>query len=85
MTTAEGIRKTALRPGQREPMGQRVARLASPGTEPGPPLYRSLDRPGRRPNHPKKTKRAISITNPHMAEIVIATRQAVSLNGFSAE
>ena len=30
LTTAEGTRRAALRPGQREPMGQRVARSASP-------------------------------------------------------
>ena len=39
LITAEGIRKAAFRPGQREPMGQRVARSASPETDPGGGVY----------------------------------------------
>nr|DAG54946.1 MAG TPA: hypothetical protein [Caudoviricetes sp.] len=50
LITAEGIRITVLRPGQREPMGQRVARSASPGTEPEGGVYQSLNRTGHHPN-----------------------------------
>ena len=53
LATAEGIRKAALRPGQRELMGQRVARSASPGTDPGGGVYGHPERPNECPDHPK--------------------------------
>lgn len=53
LITAEGVRKTALRPGQREPMGQRVARSASPETDPGGGVYGCPERPNECPDRPK--------------------------------
>ena len=56
MITAEGVRKTALRPGQREPMGQRVARSALLGTDPGRGIYTDPRWPSEYPKLPKKQK-----------------------------
>lgn len=49
-------KKATLRPGQREPMGQRVARSASPGTDPGGGIYTDPHRPSECPKLPKKQK-----------------------------
>nr|DAH74480.1 MAG TPA: hypothetical protein [Caudoviricetes sp.]DAL70804.1 MAG TPA: hypothetical protein [Caudoviricetes sp.]DAZ11749.1 MAG TPA: hypothetical protein [Caudoviricetes sp.] len=45
----------------------------------GPPWRESRQEPGDSPKQIKQQKGPF-----HMAEIVVATRQAVSLNGFSA-
>ena len=45
----------------------------------GPPWRENYQEPGEPPKQIKQQKGPF-----HMAEIVVATRQAVSLNGFSA-
>lgn len=56
LTTAEGTRRAALRPGQREPMEQRVARSASPGTDPGGGLHAHPHQSNESPELLKKQK-----------------------------
>lgn len=86
--------KVSVKPGKREPMGRRASLVAS-GMDTGEGVYirpsaRRVSTPSSRKikksllqqqglKISKKTKKEFLV-----AEIVIATRQAISLNGFSA-
>ena len=71
--------KVSVKPGKREPMGRRASLVAS-GMDTGDPLYISVGTGRVSTRNAQKNKKEFP-----MAEIVIATRQAISLNGFSAK